>query len=329
MACLEELDLIQKVCDLYDQISRLESLEPCKDVNMLFTQLVDTCISPSPPIDVTKLSKRVQEIRSELIRLSGQAEGLLERHFSTILGSFDYPLAHLTLFPYLSNYLKLSLTEFNILSQHSSHQLPTKLAFVGSGPLPLTSLVLARNHLNATTFHNYDVDPLANSLASRLVSSDPDLSSRMFFHTSNILDVQSELKDYQVVFLAALVGMDKEEKLRVIDHLAKYMAPGAILMLRSAHGARAFLYPVVNPCDLPGFEVLSIFHPTDDVINSVVIARKFPVATDDESSLDWGRGLGSLHMLPVPCKYCDEIHPFNPLNKLHMIDELAIEKHIS
>ncbi|KAJ0849137.1 putative nicotianamine synthase [Helianthus annuus] len=28
------------------------------------------------------------------------------------------------------------------------------------------------------------------------------------------------------------------------------------------------------PQDLQGFEVLSVFHPVDDVINSVVIARK-------------------------------------------------------
>ncbi|GJR13757.1 nicotianamine synthase, S-adenosyl-L-methionine-dependent methyltransferase [Tanacetum coccineum] len=44
-------------------------------------------------------------------------------------------------------------------------------------------------------------------------------------------------------------------------------------MLRSAHGARAFLYPVVDPNALHGFDVLSIFHPDDDVINSVVISQ--------------------------------------------------------
>ncbi|CAA6654404.1 unnamed protein product [Spirodela intermedia] len=54
------------------------------------------------------------------------------------------------------------------------------------------------------------------------------------------------------------------------------MAPGAVLMLRSAHGARAFLYPVVDPNSLRCFEVLSVFHPTDDVINSVVLSRKLP-----------------------------------------------------
>jgi nicotianamine synthase len=309
MGCQEE-PLVQKVCDLYLQISSLESLKPSKDVNMIFTQLVLTCM-PSSPIDVTKLCKRVQEMRSKLIRLCGEAEGLLESHFSTILGSYENPLDHLTIFPYYSNYLKLSLLEFTILSQHCAH-VPSKIAFVGSGPLPLTSIVLASNHLIDTTFHNYDIDPLANSMAVALVSSDPDLSKRMFFHTNDIMNVTNALKDYEVVFLAALVGMDKEDKVKVIDHLAKYMAPGAFLMLRSAHGARAFLYPVVDPCDLRGFDVLSVFHPTDEVINSVVIARKNIV-------------LGPM-ILPTKCS---EIQAFDPFNHGNMIEELAIEEQLS
>ncbi|GJT85982.1 nicotianamine synthase, S-adenosyl-L-methionine-dependent methyltransferase [Tanacetum coccineum] len=102
-------------------------------------------------------------------------------------------------------------------------------------------------------------------------SADHDLSKRMVFHTSDIMDVTDDLKNYDVIFLAALVGMNIDDnKNKVIQHLAKYMAPGAILMLRSAHGARAFLYPVVDPNVLHGFNVLSIFHPDDDVINSVV-----------------------------------------------------------
>ncbi|KAI4301703.1 hypothetical protein L6164_034954 [Bauhinia variegata] len=317
MGCQEEL-LIEKVCELYDQISSLESLKPCKNVDMLFTQLVLTCMPPSP-IDVTNLPKRVQDIRSKLIRLCGEAEGLLESHYSAILGSYDNPLDHLHIFPYYTNYLKLGLLEFTILSQHCAH-VPSKIAFVGSGPLPFTSIVLASNHLPTTTFHNYDLDTLANSQALRLVESDPDLSKRMVFHTSDILDVTNTLKDYEVVYLAALVGMDKEEKGRIIDHLAKHMAPGAFLMLRSAHGARAFLYPVVEPSDLHGFEVLSIFHPTDEVINSVLIARKYPMPVH---SLD--QGLGSM-ILP---NKCSEIEAFNPLNHGNMIEELAFEEQSS
>ncbi|CAK9328438.1 unnamed protein product [Citrullus colocynthis] len=273
MVCEEEA-VIQKVCELYDEISSLESLKPCNHVDTLFTKLVVTCMPPtSPHFHINSLSKPLQQMRSNLISLCGQAESLLESHFSDLLAKFDSPIHHLHVFPYFSNYLKLSLLEFSILRRHCP-VVPSSVAFVGSGPLPLTSIVLATRHLTSAVFHNYDLDPLANSKALKLVSLDPDLKARMVFHTCDIMKVTEELKQYEVVFLAALVGMEKEEKLKVIKHLSEFMSEGAYLMVRSAHGGRAFLYPVVEDCDLVGFEVLSVFHPTDEVINSVIIARK-------------------------------------------------------
>ncbi|XP_071699031.1 nicotianamine synthase-like [Rutidosis leptorrhynchoides] len=317
----EEITLIQKVCEIYDKISKLETLKPSKEVDTLFTELVHTCI-PHSTINIATLPPNIQEIRSKLIRLCGEAEGHLEAHFSTILGTFEKPLRHLNVFPYYSNYLNLSRLEYNILNQHysTSAQSPKRVAFVGSGPLPLTSIVLASNHLKETTFDNYDIDSFANSMASRLVSSDPNLSKRMSFHTTDIMDVTDELKEYDVVFLAALVGMDIDDKVKVIEHLGKYMAPGAILMLRSAHGARAFLYPVVDPCVLKGFDVLSIFHPDDDVVNSVVISRKFTESVNvDRTNNRRDLGIGSI--MASSCKYCDFQAFNNPLGQWKMINE--------
>lgn len=322
----DEASLVENVCEIYDKISKLETLKPSKDVDTLFTQLVLTCIPPSS-IKMSDLPENIQETRSKLIRLCGEAEGHLEAHFSTLLASFPNPLHHLDVFPYYSNYLKLSRLEFDILNQHYSTQptdVPKSVAFVGSGPLPLTSIVLASYHLKNTAFHNYDIDPLANSMASCLVSPDPDLSRRMFFHSTDIMEVKEELKEYDVVFLAALVGMDIKDKVKVIQHLAKYMAPEAILMLRSAHGARAFLYPVVNPEDLQGFEVLSIFHPHDEVINSVVIARKHPTPVEVDHNHHHQLGIGSI--MPSSCKYCDFQAFNNPLNKMNIIEELAMDE---
>lgn len=319
---------MKQISELYDKISSLESLKPSEDVNMLFTQLVNLCTPPNP-VDVTKLCTKVQEMRSKLIRLCGEAEGLLEKHYATILASFDdNPLDHLDLFPYFSNYLKLSLLEYNILIENSDlgSPGPKRVAFVGSGPLPLTSIVLALYHLQGTRFDNYDIDPSANEMAARLVGPDPDLSGRMEFHTKDIMSVEKEeLEQYDVVFLAALVGMDKEEKIKIIHHLAKNMAPGSTLMVRSAHGARAFLYPVVDSDDLCGFDVLSVFHPTDEVINSVVIAKKAVDRTAPVYSKEWEQHSHNFSntIRMQSCK-CLEIQAFNPLNHGNIIEELAI-----
>ncbi|KAI4342908.1 hypothetical protein MLD38_027472 [Melastoma candidum] len=280
MVCqVRDHPLVQKVTRLYEKISSLDDLRPSKDVDALFTQLVLTCIPPSP-IDVTALPcPWLHLMRSHLIKLCGQAESLLESHFSTLLGdSYQLPIHNLQVFPYYSNYINLARLEFSLLKDHLPRDgpLPRKVAFVGSGPLPLSSIVLARDHLTSSIFYNYDIDPSAASMAKKLVSSDPDLSQRVLFRTSDIFNLTEELGEYDVVFLAALVGLDKEEKVRVVRHLVKYMKDEAMLMARSAHGARAFLYPVLEPSELQGFKVLSVHHPSDEVINSVVVARKCP-----------------------------------------------------
>ncbi|KAJ4883473.1 Nicotianamine synthase 1 [Raphanus sativus] len=297
MACKNNL-VVKQIIDLYDQISKLESLKPSQNVDTLFGQLVSTCLPTDTDIDVTKMSEEVKDMRSNLIKLCGEAEGYLEQHFSTILGSLQKdqnPLDHLNIFPYYNNYLKLGKLEFDLLSQHSSHA-PTKIAFVGSGPMPLTSIVLAKFHLPNATFHNFDIDSHANTLASSLVSRDPDLSKRMFFHTTDVLNATEGLDEYDVVFLAALVGMDKEAKVKAIEHLERHMAPGAVLMLRSAHALRAFLYPIVDSSDLKGFQLLTIFHPTDDVVNSVVIARKLGGSSTNGVN-------GTRDCMFMPCNY--------------------------
>ncbi|XP_010483074.1 PREDICTED: nicotianamine synthase 2-like [Camelina sativa] len=293
--------VLKQIIHLYNQISNLESLKPSKNVDTLFGQLVSTCLPTDTNIDVTAIhDEKVRDARSHLIKLCGEAEGYLEEHFSTILGSFeDNPLNHLHIFPYYNNYLKLGKLEFDLLSHHTTH-VPTKVAFIGSGPMPLTSIVLAKFHLSNTTIHNFDIDSKANKLASSLVSRDPDLSKRMIFHTTDVLNAKEGLDQYDVVFLAALVGMDKESKVKAIEHLEKYMAPGAVLMLRSAHGLRAFLYPIVDSSDLKGFEVLTIYHPSDDVVNSVVIARKL-------GGSNGVRGSQIGRCVVMPCN-CSKVH---------------------
>ncbi|KAK4778897.1 hypothetical protein SAY86_006425 [Trapa natans] len=309
MVCQQD-PLIRTVCELYYKISALETLSPCRDVNNLLTQLVRLCIPPHP-VDVSALCSAVQEIRSNLIRLCGEAEGLLEAHFSDLLASFNRPLDHLLLFPYYNNYLKLAQLEHRLLSHHlPSDRAPETVAFIGSGPLPLTSLVLASNHLPEAAFHNYDIDPSANSRARRLVLPDTDLSRRVHFHTNDIMNVTAELGKYDVVFLAALVGMAEEEKARVIAHLSKHMAAGAIVMIRSAHGARAFLYPVVDPSDLRGFEFLSVYHPTDEVINSVIVARKTTGSIEDPTISGQVMIKKKLQPPLLAGKKCCEIKPF-------------------
>lgn len=166
-----EKQLVHNVEEVYKKLIKLESLRPSKVVNNLFTQLVFLC-TPASSIDVQELSEAEQEMRSKLICLCGKAEGLLESHYSAILGQFPDPVEHLAGFPYYNNYKKLARLEFGMMIDNGV-PVPEHLAFVGSGPLPLTSLVLAMEHMPSTRFHNYDLDPVANAVAARLVAARP------------------------------------------------------------------------------------------------------------------------------------------------------------
>ncbi|XVE71805.1 hypothetical protein DITRI_Ditri10aG0181500 [Diplodiscus trichospermus] len=264
--------LVARVIQIHDSISKLESLRPSKQVNSLFTHLVNLCTLPSN-IDINVLPQAVKEMRENLILLCGRAEGLLELEFATFLSKIPQPLNNLNLFPYYGNYVILASLEYRILSENGVVQ-PKKVAFIGSGPMPLTSIVMATHHMRSTHFDNFDIDEAANKVARQIVASDSEFEKRMKFVTQDIMEVREKLGEYDCIFLAALVGMSKEEKLKIVGHIRKYMKAGGILLVRSANGARAFLYPVVEEDELPGFEVLSIFHPTNEVINSVVLVRK-------------------------------------------------------
>ena len=298
--------LVEKITGLHAAIAKLPSLNPSPDVDALFTELVAACV-PSSPVDVTKLGPEAQEMREGLIRLCSEAEGKLEAHYSDMLAACDNPLDHLGRFPYYSNYVNLSRLEYELLARHVPGIAPARVAFVGSGPLPFSSYVLAARHLPDTMFDNYDLCGAANERASKLFRADTDVGARMSFHTADVADLAGELGEYDVVFLAALVGMAAEDKAKVIAHLGAHMADGAALVVRSAHGARGFLYPIVDPQDIGrgGFEVLAVCHPDDDVVNSVIIAQKSKDMHANEHRN--GRGgqcaRGTVPVVSPPCRF--------------------------
>ncbi|XP_044980128.1 probable nicotianamine synthase 3 [Hordeum vulgare subsp. vulgare] len=318
--------LVEKITGLHAAIAKLPSLSPSPDVDALFTELVTACVPPSP-VDVTKLGPEAQEMREGLIRLCSEAEGKLEAHYSDMLAAFDNPLDHLGIFPYYSNYINLSKLEYELLARYVPGGIaPVRVAFIGSGPLPFSSFVLAARHLPDTMFDNYDLCGAANDRASKLFRADTDVGARMSFHTADVADLASELAKYDVVFLAALVGMAAEDKAKVIVHLGAHMADGAALVVRSAHGARGFLYPIVDPQDIGrgGFEVLAVCHPDDDVVNSVIIAQKSKEVHADGLGSARGAGgqyaRGTVPVVSPPCRFGEMVAD---VTQNHKRDEFA------
>ncbi|KAF2124564.1 Nicotianamine synthase [Dothidotthia symphoricarpi CBS 119687] len=95
---------------------------------------------------------------------------------------------------------------------------------------------------------------------------------------------ETDWKSFDAIFLAALVGLDTNAKLGILESLSKKLEPGTLVVARSARGLRSVLYPVLELSqDLQriGFEVLAEVHPWTKVVNSVIVLRVMEVCDMD------------------------------------------------
>lgn len=123
--------------------SQTEDLKPCKTVNDLFGSLMKTCLKSIP--DATSqailIDSRVLAILPSLHSLCSRAEFELESYYSKLVTGVDASQAERILhkFPYYDNYVDLTRLELASLYAVDPSKI-RKVAFIGSGPLPLTSL---------------------------------------------------------------------------------------------------------------------------------------------------------------------------------------------
>ncbi|OEL26798.1 putative nicotianamine synthase 4 [Dichanthelium oligosanthes] len=269
------------ISGLHAAIAKLPSLSPSLAVNALFTALVATYVPDG------------QRMRAELIRLCSDAEGQLEAHYADALAAFDNPLDR---FPYCRTYVDLSRLEHELLMRYVTGLAgPARVAFVGSGPLPFSSMVLAARHLPATLFDNCDRCAAANERAKRLVRADKDLS---IVPHGRRRRPDGELGEFRTGDVADLTGELGELRRRVPRRARRHgggeegdgwwrTSAGTWPPARCSWcGARGFLYPVVNPADIgcSGFDVLAVYHPEYEVINSVIVARKAALLAAGENA---------------------------------------------
>lgn len=260
-------DITASVSDVYRELAARDDLRPGPEVDGLFDRLVRLVLTaPAETVPAVLNDVEVQHLAPRLRALCARGEGELEHAWAKRILAAGSAREELLRFPYVGNYRQLSRMEIGMLAS----ALPSRvrsLAFVGSGPLPLSSLFLAAElevHVD-----NFDRDPVALSEGARVAAALGH--GALCFREADVLD--ADLSGYDVVVLAALVGDTLEAKRRILARLAATMRPGAILLARSARGMRTLLYPPIDRTALDGFELLTEVHPVNDVINSAILAR--------------------------------------------------------
>jgi nicotianamine synthase len=162
----------------------------------------------------------------------------------------------LTEFPYYENYV--DLTRMELAAIHAvTPSAPQRVAFIGSGPLPLTSLCMyealecgrEEKLLDLVTSEdiviiNIDHNHQAISQSAALCKKLGQRACGMCFICQEAEYLEVELSSCDVVYLAALVGATQREKEDVLVSIVERMQPGSLLVIRTAHSLRRLLYPV-------------------------------------------------------------------------------------
>lgn len=263
--------LRDEILEIHRRLSTERSLLPTERVSRLFEALV-RLISPYQPTAIVNClldDRRIRRVHKRLIEICAAGEYELEKHWAHRINSARRPKRELARFPYFSNYQSLTRLEGRLLRSFGGPGIG-RVLFVGSGPLPLSSVLLARYLGIAvdTVDASEEACRLSKALVSRL-----DMADAVTIRHADLREV-SNLRDYDAVILAALVGLCSREKRSLIKHLRNSVRPGCLLVLRSANNLRQLIYPKIQPVDLLGMSQIFAVHPRNEIINSVLIVEK-------------------------------------------------------
>ncbi|KAK3307862.1 Nicotianamine synthase [Chaetomium strumarium] len=306
--------LVQTVVQTHAELLKLPNLRPGKAINQLLGNLVSVCseIHDRDIIEKVLSHPSINALLPSLRQICASAESCLELHWAEhILAgqTQDEVLARLQSFPYYDNYEDLTRLELcAILSVNKTA--PRRVAFIGSGPLPLTSLCLLQalkekrgggglvqrmsaasgsvsgsgngdgmeddEEQHSVVVLNVDYDEAAIAASLSLCLALGEAGRGMEFICSEATSADKDLAEFDVVYLAALVGMSQGDKEGIILQVVDRMRPGALLVVRSSWGLRTCLYPEVDLATetlLKRLEPCVVVHPYGQVVNSVIVAR--------------------------------------------------------
>ncbi|RAL61697.1 hypothetical protein DID88_002765 [Monilinia fructigena] len=301
---------IQKILSIYALLSQLTDLSPSPVTNELFSELVGACITIVPD-SVSKMvlaDPRVSSILPPLREICSAAEACMESYWAEAIssaGSCEDAHRVISTFPYSKNYEHLTCFELAAISSTGFVLSPsTKVAFIGSGPMPLTSLCIlsalsSSNHMDCTlspnssipslklpqspsppshiVVINIDSNPTANEQAQNLCTSLGGLpATGMKFITGLAGEDGLDLLGYDIVWLAALVGGTQEDKEAILKNVVAKMQKGSLLVMRGAWGLRSVLYcdfDVTTPATTAYLDICVRMDPFGDVVNSVIVGR--------------------------------------------------------
>jgi hypothetical protein len=210
--------------------------------------------------------RRIRPIRRELLAMLSKVEGLEELYEAKrLIGETGNGLDLLASLPSWSVYESLAGKEMQCFeSIRDSASSPSEpILFVGSGPLPLSAIVMRLNGRTNTTC--LDLNPEACEVSERLVR-------RLGLEESIAVlpkdGAEFDYRPYRRILVASLVT----DKAAVLERI-RSTSPEAIVGVRTAEGMRRLMYEAVDETRLTdqGWRIAARTTPQENlVMNSTI-----------------------------------------------------------
>ena len=259
-----------KILDIHEELSFAKNFKPSEKINATFSELVAIVQNTTTNHSKKILNdKEIRLIQDDLRKMSSKAESELELFWAKrALKSSDVEKM-LRAFPYYLNYDKMTdieIANMQLCKTHGNH----KALFVGSGPLPLSSILMVRKC--GISIDNLDIKKEACALSKKLIKK-IGLSEKIQTIHDNILDIHN-LSGYQTIFIAALAGESEEEKTKIINHVVARSEKNTHIVMRSVSGLGTLLYPEISPAHLKDMDVIRRSESPREIINNIIIGKK-------------------------------------------------------
>ena len=235
-------------------------------VNEMLTYYVNAVIEADQEIaDRNQVLKDpgVLAMMQMALSILSRAEFEMEKHFAEIFeATGPMPLSGLNRFWYRANYKALVKLEMDGIKQFTPQTMADQrpIAFIGSGPLPLSAIDYYL--LTGKSCTCIELDESAAKQSMQLIKN---------IGLDDVITVKSsdgchvDYKDYSMIFVAALV----QNKVEVLDRI-QATANDAIIGIRSADGLKQLLYKQVSVPDIEahGFSHVGTTLGNDNAVNS-------------------------------------------------------------
>ncbi|MFC4099743.1 nicotianamine synthase family protein [Paenibacillus xanthanilyticus] len=266
-------NFITYIREVYELLERERDLTPSNlNVTALIEHLKQQLLLPFSPVEVREVlsSPHIQRIYPLLLAKLSECERHAELFYARELCQSDHQhgLDRMKQLPSWSIYEALVGQEVHFIRKFTRpERIRTPIVFVGSGPMPLSAVLL---HLyTAVDVICLEKDEVAFETSRRL------LQRLGLADNVKVVHENGETFDYSAcrrVFIASLVT-DKKEVLRRI----KRTAPDPLVAVRTAEGMRQLMYESVDEAQLEqaGWRLLGRSSPKEGlVVNSTLFMEQ-------------------------------------------------------